>query len=371
MDSRIYQIALAATRGISCRSYRELLKINPDPAAFFEMSHGELQEVFTKHQSIIEQIESRAMMERVKEEIEWIDKHGIRVLFAGNDEYPQRLNRSECADTPVILYAKGDCDFNMMRSVAIVGTRRATEYGRDMTARLVEQLVGEGVMVVSGLAYGIDAAAHRASLANGLTTVGVLGHGLDQIYPSQNRSLAKEMVQNGGALITEYMSQTRISPTYFPARNRIIAAMCDATVVVEASEKGGALITAGIANSYQRDVFAVPGRVFDSYSKGCNNLIANNRANILRNMDDLFYILGWDKHTNAKGIEGRQQEIFAMLTAEEQKIYDILAETPNLTIEEIETRCSLSLPKIANALLGMELKNAIKCLPGKTYHCSN
>lgn len=178
------------------------------------------------------------------------------------------------------------------------------------------------------------------------------------------------MINHGGALLTEYPSKTRIVPGYFPARNRIIAALSDATIVVEASEKGGALITAGIAGSYHRDVFAIPGRVYDSYSKGCNNLIANNRAVILRSMDDLFYHLNWSRHQDKKdSTSGVQQELFSAMSDDEQKVYATLQKEPGAKMEEIEALCGLSLPKIANALLNLELNNLVKCLPGKIYKC--
>lgn len=370
MASPLYNIAISMTPGLGCRSCRQLLELLPDPEEVFNMSRKQLKELFGNHDGIIENIATKTMLPRAEEELKWCEKHGIRILFATDADYPQRLNRADCADTPVTLYLKGDCDLNVTRVVSIVGTRRATEYGKDMTSRLVEQMKSEEILIVSGLAYGIDGAAHRASLANGLSTVGVLGHGLDRIYPPLHRNLAKEMIYNKGALLTEYPSQTKINPAYFPARNRIIAALSDATIVVEAAEKGGALITAGIAGSYHRDVFAVPGQVFDSYSKGCNNLIACNRATLLRSIDDLFYILGWDRKSNTPAsTSGIQQELFASLSGDEKVIFDILQKTPNLTMAEIEEKCSLSLPKIANALLNMELSNYVKCLPGKIYKC--
>lgn len=370
MPNPLYSIALAMTPGLGCRSCRQLLEIYRDPEEIFNMDHRTLKEIFGTHDTIIESIYAKTMLPRAEEELNWTEKHKIKVLFCTDPDYPQRLNRSDCPDTPVTLYMKGDCDLNQKRIISIVGTRRATEYGKDMTARLVAQLKGEDILIVSGLAYGIDGASHRAALANTLPTVGVLGHGLDQIYPSQHRTLAKEMIYHDGALLTEYPSQTKINPGYFPARNRIIAALSDATLVIEAAEKGGALITAGIAGSYHRDVFAVPGRVFDSYSKGCNNLIACNRANILRSMDDLFYMLGWEKkNADTKTHANTQQELFTNLNADEQAIYNLLHDTPNLTMQEIAEKTNISLPKIANALLNMELNNQIKCLPGKIYKC--
>ncbi|MBR1517015.1 MAG: DNA-processing protein DprA [Bacteroidales bacterium] len=370
MGNQLYAIALAMTPGLSCSGCRKLLDIHADPEEIFGLTKKDLVELFGQHHQIIDAIAGKTMMGRAEEELAWAEKNDVRILFITDADYPQRLKLPGCEDTPTLLYLKGACDLNAERVVSVVGTRRATEYGKDMTSKLIGQLQGEGVMVVSGLAYGIDAAAHRSSLQYGLTTVGVLGHGLDQIYPPENRGLARDMVYGGGGLITEYPSQTKINPRYFPARNRIIAALSDATIVVEAAEKGGALITAGIANGYHRDVFAVPGRVYDSYSKGCNNLIANNRANIIRTMDDLYYSMGWERKCRAKsGMDGVQQQLFVALSNEEQAIYDILQASPNLTMEEIKAKSELSLPKIANALLNMELNSIVKCLPGKLYRC--
>jgi DNA processing protein len=224
-------------------------------------------------------------------------------------------------------------------------------------------------VIVSGLAYGIDTEAHTAALDNGMPTVAVLGHGLDTIYPHSNRSLAKRILDQGGALLTEYPLDTEIQPAYFPARNRIVAALADATVVVESAERGGGLITANIANGYNREVFAVPGRLDDPLSQGCNNLIANNKAIIIRNAGDLYFQMGW-KSTINNARHHEQQELFATLKADEQQIANLLQEYREMTMDEMEKKSDLSLPKIASLLMEMELKGAIRCLPGKIYKLS-
>ncbi|MBQ6047243.1 MAG: DNA-processing protein DprA [Bacteroidales bacterium] len=349
--------------GIGCRVYRQLLEVCGDPKEIFRMGHRELRELFGRHEETIGAIESGATLKRAEEELRFAERYGVDILFCRDEEYPQRLNRADCADTPVILYRKGKCDLNGRYSVGIVGTRKATVYGKETAERIVKDLKREGLTVVSGLAYGIDTASHRASVANGVATVGVLGHGLDMIYPSQNRSLAAEIVEKGGALVSEYMSGTKINPANFPARNRIIAALSDAVIVVEASEKGGALITANIANSYHRDVFAVPGRLEDTYSRGCLGLVAGNRATLYSSAKEFCYAMRWEEPAGG----GEQQELFATLNEEEREMARLLEEEGMMTIDEIYAKTTLPLPKIAKILMEMEFKSAVKCLPGKRY----
>ena len=362
MDHRIYQIALSQINGLSCRSCRQLLELGISPEEVFSMSHSGLKQIFGNHDKIVGSIESKQPLEFAKKELEFVEKYNIKVLFHTDAEYPKRLNRPECMDTPVVLFMKGDCDLNKKHVLSFVGTRRATDAGRKTTRTLIEQLGGDDTLIVSGLAYGIDSESHQAALDNQKATVGVLGHGLDQIYPPQNRNLAKAMVENGG-LLTEYPSETRLNPRLFPARNRIIAALSDATIVVEAAEKGGALITAAIANSYQREVFAVPGRLTDKYAAGCNNLIADNKALIIRNAKDIFYHLGWPLENET----GVQTSLFPDLTKDEQTIYRCLEQNDGITLDEITEKCDFSMPKIAAITLNLELKGIIRCLPGKKY----
>ena len=296
--------------------------------------------------------------------MEFISKNKIKVHFYTEPDYPQRLNLPGCEDSPILLYSLGDANLNPERVVSVVGTRKATQGGIDLTHRLITGFNNENITVVSGLAFGIDTAAHKASLNNGLPTIAVLGHGLDIIYPSQNRQLAKQIIASGGSLVTEMHSGTPLSPSLFPARNRIIAGFSDATVVVEASKSGGALITANIACGYHRELFAFPGRVDDKYSEGCNAIIANNKAMLIRNADDLFNNMGWERNIT---YVGKQTTMFPKLVGDEKKVYDILAEHPEISSDDILGYCDLPLSKIATALLGLELKNLCRCLPGKIY----
>ncbi len=258
----------------------------------------------------------------------------------------------------------------MPHSVAVVGSRKATDYGKSTTARLVEEMAADKPLIVSGLAYGIDTAAHTAAVNNGVPTVAVLGHGLDIIYPSQNRGLAKRIVEQGGALITEYPLHTEIKATNFPARNRIIAALADATIVAEAAERGGALITANIASSYNREVFAVPGRLDDSTSEGCNNLIVNNKAIMIRNAGDLFFQMGWKSTFDKRRRKEQQQSMFVTLNANEKTIAQLLENNREMTMDEIAQQSGLPLPKIAAVMMELELKKVVRCLPGRLYKLS-
>ncbi|MBO4741280.1 MAG: DNA-processing protein DprA [Bacteroidales bacterium] len=348
--------------GVGGKTARQILELYPDPEELFKENRKALEATFGKR-AIVDHILEKAMFPAAEQEMEFVTKNDIRILFVDDADYPQRLKRPDCDDTPILLYYKGNADLNCSKTLSIVGSRKATDYGRSATEQLVKELSSENMLIVSGLAYGIDSTSHQAALNNGLPTVGVLGHGLNLIYPAQNRNIAKEMIANGG-LLTEFPSNTKLDPGLFPARNRIIAALSDVVVVMESAKKGGALITAEIANSYNRDVFALPGRINDTYSEGCNMLIRSNKANLLTSADDIFYITGWKRKKNQKAV---QQSLFQELVGEEKLIYDLLLQHKELTIDEISSLCDLSLPKIAKTLLTLELKNVCKFLPGKIY----
>lgn len=358
------EIALSMVQGLGPTSTRRLIDIVGSASALFQLTHNELNELFGQHREIAAQIKNRTTFNRAEEEIKFNEKHGIKALFFTNDEYPQRMNRSECDDCPVLIYVLGNSNLNNDKMISIVGTRRATYYGKEQAERIVDGFVGENITVVSGLAYGIDTTAHRASVDRNIPTIAVLGHGLDRIYPVENTKLAREIIEKGGALVTEYVSGTAINPHYFPARNRIIAGMSDAVVVVEASEKGGALITANIANSYHREVFAVPGRNTDPLSKGCNRLIATNKAYIACNTDEICYVLNWQK---SKKRAGEQTRLFDDLSPDEEIIVNLLKSHGDLSLDELTVKSALSLTQLSAVLFDLELKNMIKCLPGKFY----
>ena len=361
------QIALTFIPRLGPTAIRRLMEAYPGED-IFSLPRQELKAAFGSHIGIIESISSKSGHARAEQELAFCEKNGIRPLFFADSDFPERLNRPECGDSPVLLYVMGRADLNAERTVSVVGTRRATAQGRDNTDRLVRDLKAYNTPIVSGLAYGIDTAAHTAALDHSLPTVAVLGHGLDRIYPPENRPLAKRILDSGGALVTEYPNGTAIHPKYFPARNRIIAAMGDATVVVEASEKGGALITAAIAASYQRDVFALPGRLTDTYSRGCNNLIATNRAQLLRTADDIAFQLGWPLIGKQMAIA--EAEEAAALSPTEQKVIDLLQEHDRMTLDEVAARLAASLPKAAGLMFNLEMRGLVHTLPGHLYQAS-
>ena len=358
------QIALTFIPGLGNTSIRRLVDLYPDED-IFALPASELKTVFADHPAILGHIQGKSSFPRAEQELAFYEKNRIRPLFFTSPDYPERLNRAETEDCPALLYVMGSADLNPDRPVAIVGTRRATPQGRDNTDRLVSQLKAYNTPIISGLAYGIDTASHTAALDHSLPTVAVLGHGLDRIYPAQNRPLAKRILDNGGALVTEYPSSTAINPRFFPARNRIIAALADATVVVEASDKGGALITAAIAASYHRDVFALPGRLTDTYSRGTINLIATNRALLARNADDIAFQLGWPLIGRQATLDGIQET--PRLSPDEQKIADALRDSDHLTLDELAAATSFSLPKTAGILFTMEMAKQVRTLPGHLY----
>ena len=358
------QIALTFTPGLGNSSIRRLVDLYPSED-IFSLPKSELKDAFGSHKSVLDNILNKSGFPRAEKELLFCEQNHIRPLFFTDPDYPSRLNRDETDDCPALLYVLGTTDLNTERSVAIVGTRRATPYGRDNTDRLVRELKPYNTPIISGLAYGIDTAAHTASLDHGLPTVAVLGHGLDRIYPAENRPLAKRILDSGGALATEYPSGTAINPRYFPARNRIIAALADATIVVEASDKGGALITAAIAASYHRDVFALPGRLSDTYSRGTNNLIATNRALLVRNADDIAFQLGWPLVGQQTALDNLQQS--PPLSSDEKKIFNTLKVNDHLTLDELAHATGFSLPKTASILFNMEMAKQVRTLPGHLY----
>ncbi len=288
----------------------------------------------------------------------------VDVLFYTDGTYPKRLKN--CYDAPVLLYSKGNANLNPHKVISIVGTRNATEYGKQLCRQLIAELQQYPVLIVSGLALGIDVAAHKECLKLDIPTVGVLGHGLDRIYPSQNRATADKMIENGG-LLTEFPSGTLPGRENFPQRNRIVAGVADATVIIEASTKGGALITAEIANSYDRDVFAFPGRVNDEFSEGCNFLIRNNKAALLSCMADLAFSLGWEKEDGKKDIS-EQLVLPIDLSSDERRLFEIIKDnkTP-LAIDDLSIKSNMTVSQLSMNLLNMEMQGYIRSLPGKTY----
>ena len=304
-------------------------------------------------------------LKRAAVEMEFITKNGIRALTQFDADYPQRLR--ECSDAPVILYYKGEADLNQCHVLNLVGTRHCTPYGQDLVRRFLSELrqMCPQVLVVSGLAYGIDICAHRNALQQGYETIGVLAHGLDQIYPSHHRDTAVQMVKQGG-LLTEYMSQTQPLANNFRQRNRIVAGISDATILVESAYKGGGLITCRIAQEYGRDVFAFPGAVGMPYSEGCNRLIRNNTAALITSAQDFVELIGWP--TVQQKPEAVERQLFPDLTSEEQQVVNQLQKTNDLQLNIISVRTNLPIGQLTAVLFQLEMKGIVKSMPGGSYH---
>ena len=308
-------------------------------------------------------------MRRAEAELRFMEEHRIRALTLNDDDYPQRL--TECPDAPIIIYYKGNADLNQEKIVSIVGTRHATLYGQDLIHRFVSELRGlcPQVLIVSGLAYGVDICAHREALANGYPTVGVLAHGLDQIYPYRHRETAAQMLNHGG-LLTEFMSQTNADKPNFVRRNRIVAGMADAVILVESAAKGGGLITAEIAQSYARSVFAFPGNVGQPYSEGCNNLIRDNGAGLISSAQDFVKAMGWweETHRQQAFADGIERNLFPDLTTEEQQVVSLLKESNDLQLNIITVKTGIPIGRLTALLFQLEMKGVVKPLAGGMYH---
>lgn len=360
--SLIHQIALTLIPGVGDVNARRLVAYCGGAEAVFKERRSALKKIPGIGEITAASIVDQNVLSRAEQEIAFIEKFGIKPLYYLDEDYPWRLKN--CPDGPVVLYYKGNADLNAKRTVGIVGTRRITDYGREVCRALVDGLPALNVITISGLAFGVDTCAHKYSLENDMATIGVLGHGLDKIYPSQNASLARRMIENGG-LLTEYMSKTVPDRENFPQRNRIIAGLSDVVIVVESGMKGGSLITADIAISYNRDVFAIPGKVGEDRSSGCNWLIKTNRAGLIETAGDLTYLMSWEDPGNRK--MKQQQELFRELQPDEAVIVDFLRGTGDSGIDIIISELRMSSGRVAAALLGLEFSGIITTLPGKVY----
>lgn len=310
-----------------------------------------------------------AAMKRAEEELKFMEEHQVRAISLLDDDYPQRM--LDCVDAPLVLYYKGNADLNQQRLISIVGTRQITRYGKDVVRRFVHELheLCPQVLIVSGLAYGVDICAHREALACGYDTLGVVAHGLDQIYPYHHRDTAAEMVQHGG-LLTEFMTKTNADRVNFVRRNRIVAGCTDATVVIESAAKGGSLITAQIALSYDRPVYAFPGNVGNPFSEGCNHLIRDNEAALITSAEDFVQAMGWqvDKVRRQALAEGIERQLFPEFTADEQKIVGLLQQTNDIQLNILSVKTGIPVSQLAALLFQLEMKGVVKALAGGTYH---
>lgn len=364
-SNKLYQIALTMIPGIGDITARQILQVVGDEKAIFSASKKELSSISGLSKKLIDEILNPVVLHNAQNELNFIEQNNIKTYFISDIQYPNRLK--ECADAPILFYFRGDIDFNTNRVISIVGTRKSSPYGNAFCDNFLQEIsaIHPDTLIISGLAYGIDIQAHRAALKYDLPTVAVLAHGLDIIYPSSHSQTAIDILKHGGCL-SEFKSKTAPDRYNFVRRNRIVAGMADAVIVVESDEKGGSLITAEIANSYCKDVFAVPGKVTDKYSRGCNKLIASHKADLFQSTEYFLQQMGWDEQAQKKPLP-KQQQLFVVLTNEEQSIVDKLNNADSLHIEELARNLSMPSYQLYTLLLEMEMKGIIKNMPGNLY----
>lgn len=362
-EQLVYNIALSMIPGIGNVIARNLVAYVGSAEGVFREKEKNLVKIPLVGEVNAQKIIKQNVLDRAKREVDFIRKNRIKSYFYLDDDYPARLKN--CNDAPIMLFYKGNANLNEDKIISVVGTRNATGYGKEICEELIQSFAQRNcpLVVVSGLAYGIDIQAHKACLKHNIPTVGVFAHGLDVIYPALHAPVAAKMMENGG-LLSDFTSETPIDRQNFLRRNRIIAGLADATIVVESAEKGGALVTADIANSYNRDVFAFPGRCNDLYSKGCNNLIKQNKAILIENQADLEKAMNWDAASlKPKSV---QTSLFVELNADEQKLVDLLKPGERF-VDELSAETQLPMSKVSALLLGLEFKALVVSLPGKMY----
>jgi DNA processing protein len=364
-----YKIGIEMIPKIGSINAKKLIAYCGGVEAVFKQSKKALLKIPGIGDCLATEISNQKVLSIAEKEIEFIEKFNIKPLFYLDDEYPERLR--QCEDSPIVLFVKGKStiSFNQEKYISIVGTRKATDYGKKVCEELISGLVDKGYspVIVSGLAYGIDITAHKAALKHNLLTLAVLGHGLDIIYPISHRNTAKEIFETG-ALLTDFPSKTKFDRNNFIKRNRIIAGLSDATIVVESGAEGGALITADLANSYNREVFAVPGMVGAKYSEGCNQLIKSNKAALVETANDIEYFLGWEPKNIRK--QPKQIVLFSEFTEDEKKIVEFLRGVDQESIDIISIKIQIPVSKISSLLLNLEFAGVVKCKPGKVYSLS-
>jgi len=362
-DNLVYKIAISLIPGIGSVTARNLIAYVGSVEGVFQEKEKNLVKIPGIGEVNAQKVVRQNVLERAKREVDFILKNRIQTYFYLDENYPTRLKN--CSDAPIVLYFRGNANLNERRIISVVGTRNATNYGKELCEELIRNFSQRNypLLVVSGLAYGIDVHAHKACLKYNVPTVGVFAHGLDNIYPALHAPVATKMLEKGG-LLTDFISETKIDRNNFLRRNRIIAGLADATIIVESAEKGGALVTADIANSYNRDVFAFPGRSNDLFSRGCNKLIKLNEAALVENQLDIEKAMNWDvKVPEARTI---QTSLFVELTDDEQKLVDLLKGGDRF-VDEITIETQLPMSRVSALLLGLEFKGLVVSLPGKMY----
>lgn len=362
MDENLkYKIALSLIPNIGDILAKRLIAYCGSPEAVFSEKKRLLEKIPGIGAFYAKSVVEQNVFERAEKEINFIEKNKIKALFYLDKDYPKRL--THCEDGPILLYFKGNANLNTKKVISIVGTREPTTQGKMLCEKLIEGLAAHDPLIVSGLAYGIDICAHKAALEHQLETVCGLAHGLDKMYPAIHRSLAEKMLTAGGWL-SDFHSEVKPDKENFPRRNRIVAGLADATVVIESKMGGGSLITADIANSYNRDVFAFPGRITDECSAGCNNLIKQNKAALIQSAADIIYVMGWEQKKKDAVI---QKQLFVDLKPEEEILVNVLREKVSLNVDDLCLFAKMPMSKVSSLLLSLEFSGIIQSLPGKVY----
>jgi DNA processing protein len=360
-DLRLYQIALKNITGVGAQRAKALIKYFGGLKEVFDVPQKHWIEVLNIGPAVLKKMSRNEALEAAQQELEFIDRNKLDLLFFDDPRYPHRL--SHCSDAPILLFCKGQTDLNNLKTVAVIGTRKCTNYGHERTQELIEGLVPYNALIVSGLALGVDTIAHELALSAGLPTAAVLGHSLDRIYPSANAALANK-IKTSGVLISEFNHGTKPDRENFPQRNRIVAGMSDVVVVIETGVKGGSMITVSQALSYNRDVCAFPGKVADLSSAGCNWLIKKNQAHLIESAADLAFVMGWEVFEKRNAT---QKQLFVELDEEEELVVKVLEENISKSIDLISIACNWPTSKTASVLLNMEFKGLIRSLPGKQF----
>lgn len=364
-EETLYTLALTRIPGLGLIGAHRLLAVAGSASEIFLHTKELIQSMPDFPKRLTHAFECPETLRLCEAELQFAEKNQIRPLTAADPDYPSRLR--ECDDAPLLLFYRGTANLNSLHILSVVGTRHVTEYGKGLCLRFMEELkeLLPDVVIVSGLAYGVDIHAHRAALQCRLDTIGVLAHGFDRIYPNVHRHTAAQMTHQGG-LLTEYPSGTNPDRQNFIKRNRIVAGISDATIVIESAAKGGSLITADIAESYNRDCFAFPGRIGDTYSEGCNNLIKSNRAILLQSAEELVKAMNWDAvHTTPQTI---QRQLFLDFTPEEEKVVNLLNKhTEGLQINQLVVQSNIPINRMTGILFELEMKGIIRALAGGVY----
>jgi DNA processing protein len=361
-DQELFHLlALQQVEGVGDIMAKKLITHCGNAAEVFKTKSSQLGAIDGIGSILLKNLKNKTVFEKAEQELQFIKSNEIKVSYFQDENYPDRLKH--CIDGPVLLFTSGNIDLKNKKTISIVGTRQITSYGMEFCRKLIEDLAPLDPVIISGFAYGVDIFAHQLAMEHDLQTIGVVAHGLNQIYPKSHKKYVAKVEKNGG-FMTEFWSSSNPEKENFVRRNRIVAGISEATIVIESADRGGSLITANIANDYNRDVFAVPGRTTDKYSQGCNNLIKTQKANVLTSAADLIYILNWDIESKAKPV---QKQLFVTLENDEQKVYDYLLKNGKELMDIIALRCDFPIYKISGMLLNMELKGVIRPLPGKLF----